>query len=114
MKKLTDESKPRKKPTKDSAEEALIKKGSDMLKHGRRKRRLLKERRSMGKPEKITDKMRLDWLTKEGQFLRLDTLYIEPIWTLDSYYNKTVFGKTPRQAIDAAIKAERDSRKGKG
>lgn len=77
MKKLTDKSKPRKKP------------------------------------EKITDKARLNWLanwsygimlSKSGWVIILDRdgMHLGPYET------------TQRRAIDAAIKAERDSRKGKG
>lgn len=69
------------------------------------------------KPEKITDKMRLDWLTRQTvphpmrkQWDEEKQAYQWWAYSIGLVHYKN----SPRQAIDAAIKAERDSRKGKG
>ena len=58
---------------------------------------------------KITDKQRLDWLTKNKQ--ELVPLAFAAWHVTGNVYPAGHYGKSPRQAIDAAIKAERSKRK---
>lgn len=79
-------------------------------------KKLTDESKPRKKPEKITDKARLDWLTRQNEHMSLDfdlcSRFKRGIGC--SFIHQEIFYETPRKAIDAAIKAERDSRKGKG
>ena len=70
--------------------------------------------------KKIADKMRLDWLNKQGHDLKRN-MFWPKVWTVEpqpiipgDIQRVLAKGKTPRQAIDAAIRAEQKSQDAKG
>jgi len=56
-----------------------------------------------------TDKERLDWLTKNGGILRASVSSAYRYVCIGG--GEIAYGDTPRQAIDAAMKAERTRKK---
>jgi hypothetical protein len=62
-----------------------------------------------GEAMKITDKMRLDWLNKNAVSVWFSPLYGG--WDCTGYVrDKVAVRRTPRQAIDRAIRIERESK----
>jgi len=61
---------------------------------------------------RITDKMRLDWMTKNPDDIFYSRSHRKP-WELGKQPLDSAH-KTLRAAIDAAIRAERQARRGKG
>lgn len=62
------------------------------------------------RPARITDRERLDWLNKNGDCLTKGLIWG---WRIYSKRGALRTGKTPRQAIDAAIRSERSKKHAK-